>query len=286
MVLPRSGVHDRPFAFTLTELIAVVAMLGIGMFAFTPVLSRTRSAGQTIGCLHNVKQLIDAWQMYARDNNDRIVSVQQGGNALGGNYDPKFGPPWASGWLDWTLSTDNTNVAFLINERYAKLARYVTGKPRVFRCPADNFVSSFQKARGWTSRARSYSGSVGLGEGNAEAGPWSSLYRHVLKTSDLLYPSPPETFVFIEEHADSINDPAFISPSQNTWVDLPALRHEGGAAVSFADGHAELHKWAGSLTPFKSVRFNQSWFPFPVAQHDPDLHWVSFHTQRTSPNSY
>jgi len=261
-------------AFTLPELLVVVGMVALMVPAFTPALSRTSSAAQSVRCLNNTKQLIDAWQVYARDNNDKLASVQHGVDAKGGNYDPSIGPAWAAGWLDWTTSSDNTNLAFLVNERNASLAKYVGQKTNVFKCPADTSLSSTQKRFGWTQRVRSYSASVGIGEGNAEAGPFAPIYRHVLRTSDLQYPGPAETFVYVDENADSINDPAFFSPLQTGWYYIPAARHDQAGTFSFADGHAELHRWIGSL---RHANTNSS---------DPDLHWVSLHTERTSTRAY
>jgi prepilin-type N-terminal cleavage/methylation domain-containing protein/prepilin-type processing-associated H-X9-DG protein len=261
-------------AFTLIELIIVLVMIALMASVLATGLSRTTPAGYTVRCLNNTKQLIGAWQMYARDNREKLVSVQQGGDAQGGNYDPRIGPAWASGWLDWSTSPDNTNVAFLVNERYAKLARYLGQKTNIFKCPADTSLSLAQRRQGWSQRVRSYSASVVLGPGNAESGPWPPIYRHVLKTSDLLYPDPAETFVYVDEDADSINDPAFYSPLQSSWVDVPAARHDGAGVFSFADGHTEMHRWLGSLRHTNTV------------SSDPDLHWVSFHTQRASSGFY
>ena len=32
-------------------------------------------------------------------------------------------------------------------------------------------------------------------------------------------------------------------PNVNNWQDRPASYHNGAAGFSFADGHAEVHKW-------------------------------------------
>lgn len=217
---------------------------------------------------------MEACAMYAADNHDKFAQNLQGGAAQGGNFPPASGPGWAAGWLDWTAGPDNTNLLFLVNDRYASLARYAGAKPSVFKCPLDRSLSSVQQARGWVARVRSYSASVGIGQGNAESGSWDNLYRHVTNITDLLYPSPSQTLVYLDENSDSINDPAFYSPVRTSLVDTPAARHEGGAGVSFADGHAEIHKWTGSVSRRGG------------GPGDPDLHWLSWHTQRNSISSY
>jgi len=255
-------------------MIVTVALLGLLVTFLAPALAGSRVGGRAAVCVQNTRRLNNAWTMYAQENHDQLVQNFQGGLAQGGNFPAALGPAWASGWLDWSTSADNTNRLLLVNERYAALARYLGPQASVFKCPADTDLSPLQKARGWTERARSYSLSAGLGRGNAESGQWDVIYRHATNVTDLVYPSPAETFVYVDENSDSINDPAFYSPARASLSDIPAARHNGAAAFSFADGHAELHQWTGSLR-------------HPSGQGpDPDLHWLSLHTQRTSTLSY
>ena len=243
------AVQTRPLAFTLLDLLAIVAMLFLLGSMLASGLARTRPTGQSVQCMTNVRRQANAWQMYAQDNNDKLVIAYQGGNAQSGNDDPRFGPGWAAGWLDWTTSTDNTNVSFLVG-RYASFSAYLSD-PSVFQCPADTFVSSVQRSRGWTRRARSYSMDIALGEGNAESGPWNTFYAHVKKMSEMRFPSPAQTWVFVEEHPDSINDPAFMLPNQASWLttlpgSITATRHCRSRTVmlSHIHGRGLLHPTA------------------------------------------
>lgn len=191
------------------------------------------------------------------------------------------------GWLDWTTRSDNTNYLFLTDDRYSKLATYLNLDPRVFKCPSDVFVSAVQKSRGWMERTRSISINQGIGEGNAESGPWDNLYKHVRKISEFIYPSPSETWVFMDEHPDSINDPGIFAPHVSSWVGQPATYHNAAATVAFADGHLEIHKWIGSLNTAKAahVKFNNS-IGASATAGDPDIHWVSYRTPRQTARSY
>jgi hypothetical protein len=112
----------------------------------------------------------------------------------------------------------------------------------------------------------------------------------VRKLSEFLYPVPAEAHVFLDEHPDSINDPGFWPPQQSMWVDTPAVYHHGGAAFGFADSHAEIHRWRGSLSNIKGSYgsidgsyLNNAVYA-PVG--DPDIHWMSYHTARLGTNSY
>ena len=60
---------------------------------------------------------------------------------------------------------------------------------------------------------------------------------------------------FINEHPDSINfgDLAVamndgVAPTRIYIIDYPASNHNGAGTISFADGHAESHKWIDERT--------------------------------------
>src|SRR6267142_1131765 len=269
-------------AFTLLELVVVIGVLSIVAATILPSLSHGESRSPAFECLNHHRQLCDAWRMYAEDNSEKLVPNIQGGGALGGGSGGAVA--WTTGWLDWTTRTDNTNVAFLINPKYALLASYVNGATNLFMCPADRFLSAVQANLRW-QRVRSVSVNILVGESNAESGPIDPIYKHVRKLSEFLYPIPAEAHVFLDEHPDSINDPGFFSPGQTSWIDLPAVQHHGGAAFGFADSHAEIHRWRGSLSNIKS--FYGNGFPSVTAPAgDPDIHWMSYHTARPGTNSY
>ena len=279
-----SKARSASAGFTVVELVVVVAMLACFVGLLSPTLARTRTNGRTVQCLNNEHRLAQAWLMYAPDNRDKLPISYHGGSAQGGNYDPALGPGWAAGWLDWTLAPDNTNSLFVINPRWASLAPYVNKRQGLFKCPSDNYLSAVQRTRGWPQRVRSYSLNVGVGQGNAEAGPWVTIYKHFIKASEFVYPGPADTWVFLEEHPDSMNDPAFFNPQPTYWIDLPATYHEGGTTFAFADGHVELHHWVGSLTRVRAITGT---FPtINTPNGDPDIHWMSYHAGRGSTYSY
>jgi prepilin-type processing-associated H-X9-DG protein len=61
-----------------------------------------------------------------------------------------------------------------------------------------------------------------------------------------------KTWVFVDEHPDSINDAAFANQCtradtpQAQIIDFPANYHNGACGFSFSDGHSEIHRWLGS----------------------------------------
>jgi len=290
LTTPPTNGSPTSAAFTLIELLVVIAIIAILAAMLLPALSQAKIKAQAISCLNNSKQIMLAWQMYLSDNNDRIVQSYHGGAAQSGSIasDPKAAP-WVVGWLDWGTSTDNTNVLFLTDDKYAKLGKYVGKNPNVFKCPADVYLSGAQRSRGWTGRVRSISGNIGVGDGNAKDGPWDTIYKHIKKSSEFIYPGPTDTWVYLDEHPCSINDAGFFNPYVNSWVDQPASYHNGAAGFAFADGHSEIHKWTASLNTPAARKIDTSFTGVTataVLRGDKDIHWMSYHAGRVSDRSY
>jgi prepilin-type processing-associated H-X9-DG protein len=255
--------------FTRLDLLVVILLLGLLAAATSPVRGSGGSVRAAV-CMDNLRRLGAAWLVYAQDNGGRFA----------GNYNGAFVPtpvgrerPWATGWLDWTTATDNTNTVYLTDPRYAALAPYLRRDATGYKCPADEYLSSRQLSRGWVSRARSYSMNCYVGEGNASSGPIDPSFPIVNQLSGFGALPPQSTFVFTEEQSDSLNDPMlFVSMTAWQWVDLPGAFHEGAGSFAFADGHVEMHVWRSGTTlkPVQLINFNN----IPVSPNDPDLAWV------------
>ena len=202
--------------------------------------------------------------------------VAQSGNPIGvgGAY-----YPWIMGWLTWDISPHNTNSQFLTSDSYAVLARYSGRSQKLYKCPADNRLSTSQVARGWKERVRSISMNGAVGKGNKL--PTDSLLnceRVFEKTTDVSRPQPANLWVFVDEHPDSINDGCFFNAQRTyEWIDLPSNLHNNACGFAFADGHAEIHKWRSSVNKVP-VRF-QDLTRIPVPSNDPDFVWT---IERTS----
>lgn len=261
--MPRPSNRKSPAAFTLLELLVVVVLLGLVATVFVPTLAGTRASSKSVQCLNNQRRLMVAWQMYASDQQDRLVSPSD----------------WVGReWLDWGTTTGNTNTAILEDPEQSLIAGYVRSAG-LFKCPADQFISPTQVSLGWKQRVRSLALNSCLGGSSVVIYYEIPGRSHFVakQLSELTRPGPANTVAFLDEHPDSINNGTFsFDPGRATanahWRDLPASYHQGGAGISFADGHAMIKRWQDSRTT-PPVRY-VTWSPLPVPG-SPDYAWLN-----------
>jgi len=213
--------------------------------------------------------------MYADDHNDRVI-YNMGYTETQGEVTGKTYRNWANNLLSWGTDSSNTNRALLQN---GLLAPYLGTNLSAYKCPSDTWLSPQQSALGWTARLRSISM-------NAFFGPFSPTdsltlsgknwalpnYRQWLKTAEVI--NTATTWVFIDEHPDSINDGYFLtSPNASTWQDIPASHHDGAVNLSFVDTHVESHKWLSKTSRFP-LGFSYPTPPAFDADGQTDFTWL------------
>lgn len=258
----------RKHAFTLTELLVVLGVTAIlGTLVLNALQSAARAKVQSVQCLNNHKQLIAAALLYA----DEFSGLWFPNQAGVGQTD------WVNNSMDfstWVLSTDNTNTAKLLNPQYSKLAPYINGNPKLFHCPSDQSYVT-----GWGYRVRSVSANASVGTvwvatsclvpNNPVDGQWltganigcQTILRCYGKTSDFVLPGPAMTWVFADQHPDSISGAQLNVQcgSQGIgagFIDNPGNYHNHAAPFAFADGHTEMHRWTGPTLALAPIYWN------------------------------
>ena len=254
-------------AFTLVELLVVIAIIGILAALVLSSLSKAQQQTKGIKCLSNMKQLTTAWIMYAGDSNDLLAT-----NTADVNTNS-----WAAGWLDWSDPADpgNTNIYNIMSPQgllwpYSKsLAIYV--------CPSDPSTVGINGIV--YPRVRSVSMNMRMNGSEYVTAPLGE-FTNPNKLSAINNPGPATAFVFIDERADSINDGFFVvfmiySNANAQLGNIPANYHNGCSAVSFADGHAEIHHWLDPRSePPMIPNTLVSIGPVP---NDQDIAWLQQH---------
>ena len=270
--MPPREIHPRPDAFTLVELLVVIAVIGILAGLLLPSLARTKSQAQGAFCQNNTRQLVLGCLMYC-DDNTGCFPYNMGGQAVHTNIN------WAMDVLDWETSPDNTNTALLTG---AALGPYVARSYAIYRCPSDAVLSTIQRSAGWVNRARSYSMNASIGNAGeiTQSGVNTNnpSYVQFFKLSSV--PVAAQIFIFTEEHPDTITDGYFINRAySDEWIRLPASYHNGSANLSFADGHAELHHWqnASTLAPNQPDGAASLVFTDLPPGQQSDFNWVITH---------
>ena len=190
------------------------------------------------------------------------------------------------GLLDWSTSTANTNLLYLTDPRFSLLGPYVANATKIFWCPTDIYLAAGQRVLGWEHRIRSVAMDAAIGDGTKYTGfSWSAgppPFWWAKKLGDLTAPGPASSWLFTDEHPDSIDDcilytnPYFTSGT-GQFTELPANDHAGACGLGFADGHAEIHKWSDALSlyPVQYTTRNQV-----SVSNSKDLAWMSQRTPR------
>lgn len=231
----------NPQGFTLVELLVVIGIIAVLISVLLPALNKARAQANVTACMANMKQLMNAWVLYANDNRGNLPFAE---TSIAGTYKikrgavPEYDVNQPDGWVIDIAGDPTTGTEASV--RAGAIWKYAPA-PGTYRCPASTDTDNF----------RSYSISTVMNGSESYVDP-----KYLLKK---LAQVKPDRLVMIEENDPRI-DPTtgrrfnqgsfltFKNVAGIIWGDVPAMFHKKGTNLAFGDTHIEFRQWGDKRT--------------------------------------
>jgi len=256
---------DERRGFTLIELLVVIAIIAVLMAILMPSLQAAKRLASSSACLANEKSLLQAWIMYADDNDGRLVSnracydtatdtvpwVHRPKDAVGGNLGNSPAP------------SSITKEDRFRGIQAGTLWKYIKDVD-AYHCPGDNRKSTQKPPRDcWRSYSISYA--FGFDPIDQYKGQAYRKMQEVVNGA--------QYYVFVEEEHNGSrygeNEGGWhllgrniSNPGSWAFYDPLASYHLKSSTFGFADGHASRRRWMDERT-LEFIETNK---------HDPGSH--------------
>lgn len=236
-------------AFTLIELLAVIAVIGILSALLLPAIGRSKESARRIQCTHNLRQLGIAMQLYWNDNDGQCFTTRTVATNGGVIH-------WC-GWLDGTMPEGQRPYDF----SYGKLYPYIKASD-VRLCPALNSSLTPLKLKATNTVFFSYGyNGVALSPTNALQPPVNvaqvknladiALFADAAQVNDFQAPASHSNPMLEEWYY--LDNPT--NSAGSSYYPHGHFRHGSKANVVFCDAHVAREKFLpGSLDPRLAIQ--------------------------------
>lgn len=234
-------------AFTLIELLVVIAVIAILAGLFLPALARAKESARRIGCISNLKQWGLAETMYLDDNNQLFptAKIPNGTPDAPSGYDED-----SLRWSDLAVFAAAGQGSFVW---YNVLPPYVDKKPLwQYAANPGDFVNSRTIFTCPTSAARTPElnplDRVVFNYGMNHKGNTGLPTNVVFSARQVLNPSAFVLLSDVRTHSTEApfygRRPAHELGVSHCYTAQISSRHNAGANLAFADGHAGYYKYS------------------------------------------
>ncbi len=270
--MPRNTTSPSRSAFTLIELLMVIAIISLLISILLPALSGAREGGRTVVCLSNHRQIAHAMGAYMNEFDEWQPRETGGIGAIGGyNPWPLAFRPLLDPNIYWDGLGDNNRPQNNVRDHFEDAPYY---KCPAYPSPQWHQIHYANNGIGFTEtngRLR-YAGYKPLTKFQAIPQPSETIYLSAFGDEEygdsyrLLY-RPRATNYGIAILYD-IRDPSNFSTVRGHRLSWD--RHPGGSNTMYMDGHATMRR-------FNDILSFRSWFDKDTRYNRDSVYWQSRH---------